>query len=483
MSVSYFDTLIIGAGISGISAAHYLQTECPNKSFALLEGRKNIGGTWDLFRYPGIRSDSDMYTFGFAFRPWVAREAIAPRHMIMDYLNETVEEEDLRKHIKFEHRVSKASWSSETARWTLSVQLPDDEEPTTFSCSFLFLCTGYYNYEQGYSPNFEGSENFKGRIVHPQKWTEDIVYKNKKVVVIGSGATAVTLVPSLAEDAEHVTMLQRSPTYVVTQPAVDKVAERINKIFPKKLAFRINRYRKIKLHAFFYSFAKKHPKWARKLIFKGVQKELGRDYDAATHFNPSYNPWDQRLCLVPDSDLFKAIKSKQASVVTDHIVRFTEKGIELKSGAFLEADLIVTATGLNATAVSNFPLEVDGEVVDFSKKISYKGSMFSDVPNMALSFGYTNASWTLKCDLVSQYVCRLLNYMEENGHQVCCPKQNDPNLKLVPFLNFSPGYILRVVDKMPKLGAKHPWMIKEHYFYDKKMFTKETVADGILEFK
>jgi monooxygenase len=483
MNTTHFDTLIIGAGISGISAAHYMQTDCPNKTYAILEGRKNIGGTWDLFRYPGIRSDSDMYTFGFAFRPWTNAKTIAPRASIIEYLEDTIKDEGIDQHILFEHRVNKATWSSENSLWTVSVNAPDAEQPKIFTCSFLSLCTGYYDYEKGYTPTFKGSENFKGQIVHPQKWTEDIDYTNKKIIVIGSGATAITLVPSLAEKAAHVTMLQRSPTYIVSQPAIDKLGQLLYKILPEKTAFKINRWRKIRLQQFSYYLTRTYPNFMKKALLKGVEKSLGPEYDIKTHFTPKYAPWDERLCLVPNGDLFYAIKKKKASVVTDHIEAFTENGIQLKSGKLLDADLIVTATGLKATIVSNFEIEVDGTPVDFSKTVAYKGCMFSDIPNMSLAFGYTNSSWTLKCDMVSQYVCRLINFMDKNGYKQSCPKQNDPNLKLEPYLDFTPGYILRVLDRLPKTGSKAPWRLEQSYFYDKVIFEKNALDDGVIEFK
>lgn len=482
MNSTHFDTLIIGAGISGISAAHYMQTDCPNKTYAILEGRKNIGGTWDLFRYPGIRSDSDMYTFGFAFKPWTNAKTIAPREDIIAYLKETIQEEGIDQHILFEHRVNKATWSSEKAIWKIFVKTPYSDQPKIFTCSFLSLCTGYYDYEKGYTPSFPGSDQFKGQIIHPQKWTEDIDYTNKKIIVIGSGATAITLIPSLAKKATHVTMLQRSPTYIASQPSIDSIGQFFYKILPQKLAFKINRWRKIRVQQFSYLLSRKYPNFMKKLLIKGVQNALGKEHDIETNFTPKYAPWDERLCLVPDDDLFLAIKNKKASVVTDQIEQFTETGIQLQSGKSLEADMIVTATGLNATVVSNFDMEVDGTLVDFSKRVAYKGCMFSDVPNMSLAFGYTNASWTLKCDLVSQYVCKLINHMDKNGYQQCCPRQNDPNLELKPYLDFTPGYIMRVLDQLPKTGSREPWQVKQSYFYDKKVFEKSELNDGVMEF-
>ncbi len=483
MNTTYFDTIIIGAGISGISAAHYLQTDCPKKTYTILEGRKNIGGTWDLFRYPGIRSDSDMYTFGFAFKPWVNPKIIAPREDIMQYLEETVREEGMDQHIRFEHKLLNASWSSETATWLLNVSTPDSVNPIIFTCSFLSLCMGYYDFENGYTPVFAGKEDFKGLIVHPQKWDEKLDYNNKKVVVIGSGATAMTIIPNLAKKAAHVTLLQRSPTYVVAQPDVDDLAVWINNNLPQKIAHRINRFRKILFQRFSYAFSRAFPETMKKVLRKKLVEELGKEFDIDKHFKPSYNPWDQRLCLVPNGDIFEAIRTNKTSVVTDHIEKFTEQGIMLVSGECLEADIIVTATGLNAQFFNNVEFKIDGEPVDFTKKVCYKSVMFDGIPNMTYAFGYTNASWTLKCDMTNQYTCRLINYMEKNGYKQCMPIQKNPNMVLKPFLDFSPGYVMRVIDKMPKMGDEKPWKIEQNYFYDKKMFEKGSINDGILSYK
>jgi monooxygenase len=483
MNTTYFDTIIIGAGISGISAAHYMQTDCPKKTYTIIEGRKNIGGTWDLFRYPGIRSDSDMYTFGFAFKPWVNPKIIAPREDIIQYLEETVKEDGIDKHIRFEHKLLNASWSSETATWSLTVLTPDSANPTIFTCSFLSLCMGYYDYESGYTPVFAGKYDFKGSIVHPQKWDETLDYTNKKIVVIGSGATAMTIIPNLAKKAAHVTLLQRSPTYVVAQPDVDNLAVWINNSLPKNMAHRINRFRKILFQRFSYAFSRAFPETMKKVLRNELMKELGKEFDIDKHFSPSYNPWDQRLCLLPNGDLLEAIKTQKASVVTDHIEKFTENGIKLISGEFLEADIIVTATGLNAQLFNNIEFKIDGETIDFAKKVCYKSVMFDSIPNMTYAFGYTNASWTLKCDMTNQYTCRLINYMEKNGYKQCMPVQNDPNMVLKPFLDFNPGYVMRAIDKLPKMGDKKPWKIEQNYFYDKKMFEKSVLNDGILSYK
>ncbi|HZY35035.1 MAG TPA: NAD(P)/FAD-dependent oxidoreductase [Mucilaginibacter sp.] len=483
MEPTHFDTIIIGAGISGISAAHYMQTDCPDKTYAILEARKNIGGTWDLFRYPGIRSDSDMYTFGFAFKPWTNPKAIAPREDIIEYLEEIVSEEGIDRHIRFQHKLINASWSSDKATWSLAVMTPDSVSPQLYTCSFLSLCTGYYNYENGYTPVFVGYNDFKGIIVHPQKWDEALDYTGKKIVVIGSGATAMTMIPVLAQKAEHVTMLQRSPTYVVALPDIDKKAVWLNNKLPKKTAYKINRFRMILYQRFSYAFSRRFPGAMKKTLRKAMEGRMGEGFDIDRHFTPTYNPWDQRLCVVPNGDLFKAIKNKQADVVTDQIERFTENGIQLVSGDFLPADIIVTATGLNAELFNNVSFEVDGEKVDFSKKVTYKSLMFDGIPNMTYAFGYTNASWTLKCELASRYTCRIINYMTTHGFTQCVPVQNDPDLVLKPFLDFNPGYVLRVLDKLPKMGNKKPWKIEQNYFYDKKMFEKSALDDGILTYK
>jgi len=482
MNTTYFDTIIIGAGISGISAAHYMQTDCPDKTYTILEARKNIGGTWDLFRYPGIRSDSDMYTFGFAFKPWTNPKAIAPREDIIEYLEEIVSEEGIDRHIRFEHKLINASWSSETATWSLTVKTPGSTEPQLYTCSFLSLCTGYYSYENGYTPVFSGYNDFKGPIIHPQKWDETLDYTGKKIVVIGSGATAMTMIPVLAQKAEHVTMLQRSPTYVVALPDIDKKAVWLNNNLPKKTAYKINRFRMILYQRFSYAFSRRFPGTMKKALRKAMEGRMGEGFDIDKHFTPTYNPWDQRLCVVPNGDLFKAIKNKKANVVTDHIEKFTANGIQLVSGDFLAADIIVTATGLNVQFFNNVSILVDGEKVDFSKKVVYKGLMVDGIPNMTFASGYTNASWTLKCEMTSRYTCRIVNYMAKHGFKQCVPVQNDPDLVVKPFLDFKPGYVLRVLDKLPKMGDKKPWKIEQNYFYDKKMFERSALDDGILQY-
>ena len=483
MSTTHFDVLIIGAGISGISAAYHIQTESPNKTYAILETRENIGGTWDLFKYPGIRSDSDMYTLGFSFRPWTSEKAIADGPDIMQYLKDSVNEYGIIDHIVFGQQVKTASWSSEKSQWTISSYQKGSGLTVQYTCNFLSMCSGYYNYDHGYTPDFKGKEDFEGLLIHPQKWPTDLSYDDKKIIVIGSGATAVTLVPELAKKASHVTMLQRSPTYIVSAPAKDRFANWMNRNLPLKLAYTIARWRKITYQRITYNLSRKYPKFMKGALVKGAQKEMGKDYDVAKHLTPNYNPWDQRICLVPDGDLFKTIKSGKASIATDHIEAFTPKGIVLKSGDTLEADIIVSATGLNLVTMGGMQFSVDGESIDFSKTVSYKSMMFSDVPNVALSFGYTNASWTLKCDLTSQYICRLLNYMDENGFTKCTPRQNDPTLVLGPWLDFTSGYIQRHLDQLPKSGSKAPWKLDQSYFSDLKVISKGKINDGVMEFE
>lgn len=480
MDKTYFDVLIIGAGISGISAARHLQMDCPNKTFAILEGRQNIGGTWDLFKYPGIRSDSDMYTLGFRFRPWTSTKAIADGPSIMNYLNETIDEYKIREKILFGQKVKKASWSSPEALWTLEVEV--NGQPVTYTCNFLSVCAGYYNYESGYLPDFTGMDKFKGQIIHPQKWAADIDYTDKRVVVIGSGATAVTLVPEMAKKATHVTMLQRSPTYIFSRPDEDKVANWMNKNLPLSVAYPFTRWKNVLLGMLFYSASRKYPDFIKKLLIKGVKKELGEGHEVEKHFSPSYNPWDQRVCLVPNGDLFTVIKENNASVVTDHIDSFVENGLLLKSGKLLEADIIVTATGLNLQLMGGIDLSVDGKNLDMSKTVSYKSLMLSDIPNLSMAFGYTNASWTLKVDLTHQYICRLLNYMDKKGYKQCTPRQNDKSLELKPFSDFSAGYLQRQINNLPKQGSKKPWLLKQNYVFDLMNIRHGEIENEVLEF-
>ena len=463
MTQNHFNVIVVGAGISGIGAGYYLQKKCPNKSFVILEGRDNIGGTWDLFRYPGIRSDSDMNTMGFRFKPWMGVKSIADGPSILSYLHETVKENDLNKKIHFNQWVNEASWSSRDSQWTVQVENKKTQELQDFTCDFLFLCGGYYNYEEGYTPHFAGRENFLGQIIHPQKWPKNLDYKNKKVVVIGSGATAVTIIPTMAEEAAHVTMLQRSPTYFLSAPDEDPVGNFLRKFISSKLTYKLVRWKNIRFQWWFFQKCRKFPKKVKEFLIKQVREELGPNYDIETHFTPKYNPWEQRLCLVPNGDLFNAINAGKASVITDHIDRFTKKGIKLKSGGEVEADLIVTATGLNLEVCNGIKLEVDNNEVDISKTMTYKGMMFSDVPNLVATFGYTNASWTLRADLTSEYVCRLLNFMDKKGYANCCPRTAEHVEPDGDWLDFTSGYVKRSMHKFPKQGSRDPWRNTQNF--------------------
>lgn len=480
MSVQHVDVLVIGAGISGICAAYYLQTRCPGRSFKVLEARDTIGGTWDLFRYPGIRSDSDMYTLGYSFHPWSDAKAIADGPAIMSYLRETVEAYGLERWIEFGVRVEHASWSSSEGRWTVTARRAG--EVVTLTCNFLWGCTGYYRYDEGYTPDFPGAARFQGEIVHPQKWTEAVEYEGKRVVVIGSGATAVTLVPELAKKAAHVVMLQRSPTYIISRPEDDPIANWLKEVLPKRSAHALARWKNVFVSMFLYEFSRRFPKQARAFYMNQAREALGEGFDVDTHFNPSYDPWDQRLCLVPEDDLFNALKSGRASVVTDHIETFTERGIALRSGEELEADLIVTATGLQLQVMGGATATVDGEPVDPSESLMYKGAMLSDVPNMAMSLGYTNASWTLKCELIAEFVCRLLNHMDAQGYTWCCPRQRDPKLEDRPLLDLDSGYIRRAQGIVPKQGERLPWRLYQNYVLDRAMFRHGRLDDDAMQF-
>jgi monooxygenase len=472
-AAEYVDVLIVGAGISGIDAAYHLQKRCPGKSWAIMEARERVGGTWDLFRYPGIRSDSDMYTLGFPFRPWRGERSIVDGSSIREYVEDTAREFGIDRHIRFGHRVTKASWSSADARW--SVEVDAEGETKRFSCAFLFLCSGYYDYERGYRPEWDGEADFAGRIVHPQFWPEDLDYRGKRVVVIGSGATAVTLVPAMAEDAAQVTMLQRSPSYIVSRPSRDPLARR--------LGARLTRWKNVLLGIFFFDRARKKPGKVKEAILKLAREALPPGYDVERHLSPTYNPWDQRLCLVPDADLFEAIRAGKVEIVTDVIERFTPGGIRLASGEELTADIVVAATGLVVKLLGGMELIVDGAPVNPAERLSYKGMMLSDVPNLAVSFGYTNASWTLKCDLTSRYVCRLLHHMDRHGYAVCMPRLPEGEVERQPMLDFSSGYVKRAEAALPKQGPKPPWKVHQNYLKDLAAMRFQPVTDEAMEFR
>jgi len=482
MSLEHVDVLIVGAGLSGIGAGYHLKADCPEKTYAILEARDCIGGTWDLFRYPGIRSDSDMYTLGYAFKPWENAKSIADGDSILSYVRQTAADHGIEQNVRFQHRVIRAEWSTPEASWTVEVMRGDTHETIHISCGFLMMCSGYYRYDEGYTPDFEGTDLFGGRIVHPQQWTDEIDYAGKRVVVVGSGATAVTLVPAMARTAAHVTMLQRSPSYVLSLPAEDPIAKVLRRVLSAKVAYPIVRWKNVLLTMLFFQLSRRRPELMKARLRKALQKQLPPGYDIDTHFKPRYGPWDQRLCLVPDGDLFDAIWAGRASVVTDHIESFTETGLRLQSGDELEADLIVTATGLNLLALGGMQIAVDGQEVDVSQAMSYKGMMLSGVPNLAMAFGYTNASWTLKCDLTCGYVCRLLNHMDEHGFQQCMPRSRDGSGAAEPFIDFSSSYVLRAIDQFPKQGSRAPWRLYQNYALDIMSLKFGAIEDGALQF-
>lgn len=481
MTIEHFDVVVVGAGLSGIGAGYHLKSNCPDRSYVILEGRDDIGGTWDLFRYPGIRSDSDMYTLGYAFRPWREAKAIADGPSILKYVRETARDYGIDQHIRFRHHVKRAAWSSADARWTVEAEVGLEKTLARFTCSFLFMCSGYYSYAEGHRPTWPGEAEFKGRIVHPQFWPANLDYRGKKVVVIGSGATAVTLVPEMAKEAAQVTMLQRSPTYVVSRPAEDRVANWLRSRLPAMLAYQLVRWKNVLFGMFFFNLARKRPDKVKQRLVGMVREALGPDYDVATHFTPRYNPWDQRLCLVPDADLFESIRSGRAAVVTDTIESFIPSGLKLASGKTLDADVIVTATGLKLNLLGDVAISIDGEARDLSKSLSYKGMMFSDVPNLASSFGYTNASWTLKADLTCEYVCRLLNHMRASQTTIAMPHR-DANVEEEPFLDFSSGYVQRALETLPKQGKTKPWKLYQNYALDLVALRYGRVDDGTMTF-
>ncbi|KAA0108832.1 NAD(P)/FAD-dependent oxidoreductase [Mycolicibacterium sp. P1-5] len=476
----HVDVLIVGAGISGLGMGHYLATLQPGKSFAIVDSRDAIGGTWDLFRYPGIRSDSDLHTFGYEFKPWTSDNAIADAHEILDYLHEVIDEDDLARRIYLHHKVLRANFDTDTARWT--VVLERDGAQSEVTCDWLFGATGYYDYAGGHRPNFEGEEDFEGAIVHPQFWPEDLDYTGKKVVVIGSGATAVTLIPAMAGEVDHITMLQRSPSYVMPLPRKDPIANSLRKVLPTKAAYAATRRFNIGKGRFIYNLCQRHPKLARRLIRAINVKALPEGFEVDTHFNPAYNPWDQRLCAVPDADLFRTIAKGKASVVTDRIARFTKNGILLESGTTLDADIIVTATGLKLLPLGGIQISVDGDVKDPNQSLLYKSFMISDIPNLAFAFGYTNSSWTLKVGLVCEHLCRLLGYLDRHGYTTVVPVVDDPNIEKRPMLDFSAGYVQRSVDLFPQQGATGPWTVEMDYWADHARLRKGPVEDPALRF-
>jgi len=481
-SERYIDVMVVGAGLSGIAAGYYLQAHCLGKSYAILEARNVIGGTWDLFRYPGVRSDSDMYTLGYSFRPWGSEKSITDSASILQYIRDTADAFGIGQKIRYGHRVTRASWNTATGQWTVEAEVGPEKTVVHYTCRFLYICSGYYDYEEGYMPGWPGMDRFGGRIVHPQRWPEDLDYEGRRVVVIGSGATAVTLVPAMARTAAHVTMLQRSPTYIVAIPARDAVARWLHQWLPAAIAHRLARWKNVALTMYFYNLARFRPDLMKRMILSQVKAQLGPGYDVGKHFAPTYNPWDQRLCLVPDADFFKAIRTGKASVVTDRIATFTEAGIELDSGEQLDADLIVTATGLNLKLMGGMEIVVDGILVHTSKPLIYRGMMFSDVPNLAFALGYTNASWTLKCELTSAFVCRLLNYIDAHGYAWCVPRRRDTSLVEAPAVSLTSGYIMRAARILPKQGSKRPWRLYQNYALDMAMLKFGALHDGTMEF-
>jgi cation diffusion facilitator CzcD-associated flavoprotein CzcO len=479
----HVDVLVVGAGLSGIGAACHLQRECPDKSYAVLEAREAIGGTWDLFRYPGVRSDSDMFTLGYSFRPWTDPRAIADGPAIREYVRDTAREFGVEEHIRFRTRVVAASWSTEDSRWTVTAERTDagGTVTETWTCSWLSVCSGYYRYDQGYRPAFPGEERFAGRIVHPQHWPEDLEWAGRRVVVIGSGATAVTLVPSLAERAAHVTMLQRTPTYVVSLPGRDALAERLRRRLPDRVVYPVVRWKNVLASMASYQLSRRRPELMKRLLAKAAAKELPGGVDVGTHFAPPYDPWDQRLCVVPDGDLFRVLREGTASIVTDRIATFDETGIVLESGEHLDADVVVTATGLQLLPVGGMRLAVDGQDVDLSETVSYKGFMVSGVPNLAMTVGYTNASWTLKADLVARYVCRLLTHLDRHGYAAATPLA-PPEGGAEPFIGLSAGYVQRSLTALPMQGSRAPWKLHQNYVRDLLLMRRGPLEDEGIRF-
>jgi len=481
-SPEHVDVLIVGAGLSGVGAARYLQARCPRVSYAIFEARDAIGGTWDLFRYPGVRSDSDMFTLGYSFRPWQGAQAIADGDAILSYITDTAAETGVDRHIRFGHRVVRASWSTDAARWHIVARRTGAAETVEITCGFIFSCTGYYRYDHGYLPDFPGMDRYGGTIVHPQEWPSGLDYAGQRVVVIGSGATAVTLVPALAEKARHVTMLQRSPTYIAPLPARDPIADAIGRILPQRQAGPAVRWFKALSTQAFFQLSHHRPEVVKKMVRRQISRQLPAGYDIDTHFTPRYNPWDQRFCIAPDGDLFRAIRDGTVSVVTDRIDTFNERGLLLASGGELEADIIVTATGLELLFIGGIELRVDEEAVDVPGKLVYKGMMLEGVPNLAIAVGYTNASWTLKCDLTCNYVCRLLNHMQATGMRQCTPVNTDESVSVRPLLGLTSGYVQRSAQRFPKQGSRFPWQVHQSYLRDYRALRLRGIRDQAMVF-
>jgi monooxygenase len=478
--IEHVDVLIVGAGLSGIGAAHHIQAAFPDRSYAILESRDRLGGTWDLFRYPGVRSDSDMHTLGYRFRPWTRAKAIADGSSILDYIRDTATEAGIDRHIRFGHRVRSAAWSGADARWT--VEAEHDGRPVRLTAHFLYLCTGYYRYDGGHVPDFPGADRFTGTVVHPQRWPADLDYDGKRVVVIGSGATAVTLVPAMAERAAHVTMLQRSPTYVMSLPSEDPLAVRLRRLLGARRAYPVVRWKNVVLSTWLYQLSRRRPDRVKAMLREAAGRQLPPGYDLDTHFTPRYQPWDQRLCFAPDGDLYSAIRRGRASVVTDRVTELTATGLRLESGAELAADIVVTATGLRLLALGSIRLAVDGEDVKLPETMAYKGMMLSGVPNLAFTVGYTNASWTLKADLVGEYVVRLLRHLDAHGYDQCVPVNDDPSLTTRPLIDFQAGYVLRSVHEFPRSGSRTPWRLGTSYAHDVVKLRYGRLADGAMRF-
>ena len=477
--MEHLDVLVVGAGLSGIGAAAYVERECPWASYAVVEARPSIGGTWDLFRYPGLRSDSDMYTLGYSFRPWVGDDSIVDGASILQYIKDTAAETGVASRIRCNQKVVAAEWSTDQSSWLVTLESSSGSR-SQLTCGFLFSCTGYYRYEQGYLPEFPGRERYQGTFIHPQHWPEDLDYDGRRVVVIGSGATAVTLVPAMADKAEHVTMLQRSPTYIASAPRTDPLVKLLRRLLPSRRADTVIRWYKALTTQALYHVSRRWPQVVKRSLLRMVARQLPEGYDVDTHFRPDYNPWDQRFCAVPDGDLFKAISNGSVEVVTDRIRTFTESGIELESGRVLPADIVVSATGLDVLFMGGMQLTVDGEEVDVAHRLAYKGMMLEGVPNMAMGVGYTNASWTLKCELTCDYVCRLLNRMRAEGMTKAEPVNRDPSIEATPLLDLNSGYVVRAADRMPKQGSRHPWRVHQSYLKDYRVMKRGDLVDDQL---